>query len=329
MSVYLSPVATILQYFTDVGVVLSGGQLFTYQAGTSTPQATFTDSTGAVQNSNPIVLASNGRLNNVSVWQPGGVALKVVVEDANGNPLGSFDQLQGLNDPAALLTSFANPANGSGVDLVANAMKSYSTMGFLRGAPPPTLLSGQTLVVDLQGSTVPGDSGGGLFYWNATSTATDDGVNIVKPASLSGAGRYIRQAQSGFSGTVPLTFSGLSSPVNVTASYYVVGNIVEMLVPPASGTSNSTAFTATFTNPTTLSGIAPISVSQWVSIPAMTDASSGIYSQVATVSTAAALTGVVTLTFYKNGSASGWTNTGTKALSDGTSNSTVFRWMLQ
>jgi hypothetical protein len=69
------------QFFNEAGMTLVGGQLFTYAAGTSTPQATYTDSTGTVQNFNPIILDSAGR---ASIWLPA-LAYKFVLEDSLGN----------------------------------------------------------------------------------------------------------------------------------------------------------------------------------------------------------------------------------------------------
>jgi hypothetical protein len=42
------------------GAALSGGFVYTFIAGTSTPLATFTDSSGAIQNANPVLLDSTG-----------------------------------------------------------------------------------------------------------------------------------------------------------------------------------------------------------------------------------------------------------------------------
>lgn len=56
-----------MQFFTSTGKPLSGGLLYTYAAGTSTPQATYVDSTGLIQNANPIPLDSTGSPSNGSV----------------------------------------------------------------------------------------------------------------------------------------------------------------------------------------------------------------------------------------------------------------------
>ena len=54
-----------MQFFTLTGTPLVGGKLYTYAAGTTTPLATYTDSTGATANTNPIILDARGE---ASVW---------------------------------------------------------------------------------------------------------------------------------------------------------------------------------------------------------------------------------------------------------------------
>ena len=54
-----------LQFFDANGNPLVGGLLYTYEAGTTTPLTSYTDSTGVSANTNPIVLDSRGEAN---VW---------------------------------------------------------------------------------------------------------------------------------------------------------------------------------------------------------------------------------------------------------------------
>lgn len=65
------------------GNPLSGGALYTYAAGTSTPLATYTTSAGDAgsTNTNPVVLDANGE---ADVWLSPGVDYKFVLKDANG-----------------------------------------------------------------------------------------------------------------------------------------------------------------------------------------------------------------------------------------------------
>lgn len=95
---FLSPIyGAAWQSFTNQGVVLSGGKIYTYQAGTTTPQATWTDSTQSVSNANPIVLNSAGRNQN-EMWLQSGQAYKLILKDFNGNTIGTYDNISGIND---------------------------------------------------------------------------------------------------------------------------------------------------------------------------------------------------------------------------------------
>ena len=58
------------------GNPLSGGKLFQYAAGTTTKLATYTDSTGATQNTNPIILNSRGECN---LWLAQSIPYKLVL----------------------------------------------------------------------------------------------------------------------------------------------------------------------------------------------------------------------------------------------------------
>ena len=56
------------QFFDNNGVPLSGGLIYTYAAGTTTPQATYTTSAGNIAHTNPIVLDSAGRVPGGQIW---------------------------------------------------------------------------------------------------------------------------------------------------------------------------------------------------------------------------------------------------------------------
>lgn len=68
-----------MQFESAAGVPLSGGKVYTYAAGTTTPQATFTDYTGATPNANPIILNSRGE---AAIWL-GSASYKFKLTDAN------------------------------------------------------------------------------------------------------------------------------------------------------------------------------------------------------------------------------------------------------
>jgi hypothetical protein len=95
MSVNLSPIGNSEQFFDNNGIPLSGGLLYAYQAGSSTPLATYTTINGTVANSNPIVLNASGRLDN-EIWLTYGYFYKFVLKDASSNLLGTYDNIYGI-----------------------------------------------------------------------------------------------------------------------------------------------------------------------------------------------------------------------------------------
>ena len=78
-----------MQFESAAGVPLSGGKVYTYAAGTTTPQATFTDYTGATSNANPIILNSRGE---AAIWL-GSASYKFKLTDANDVEIWTVDYI--------------------------------------------------------------------------------------------------------------------------------------------------------------------------------------------------------------------------------------------
>lgn len=105
MSVTLSPLAGAgWQFFDNGGAVLSGGLLYVYAAGTTTPVTTYQDSAGSVANANPIVLDAAGRV-SAQVWLTTGASYKLVLKTSTGTTLWTMDNLRGINDVASVAWS--------------------------------------------------------------------------------------------------------------------------------------------------------------------------------------------------------------------------------
>lgn len=90
MSATLTP-SPFMQFFTAGGVPLVGGKLYTYAAGTTTPLATYTTASGAVANTNPVILDSRGE---AAVWL-GTSSYKLKLTDANNVEIWTADQISG------------------------------------------------------------------------------------------------------------------------------------------------------------------------------------------------------------------------------------------
>lgn len=97
MAVNLSMFAGVgAQLFDNNGVPLSGGKLYSYTAGTTTPQATYTTSAGNVAHTNPIVLDSAGRVSTGGeIWLTNAVNYKFVVKTSADVTIATYDNVSG------------------------------------------------------------------------------------------------------------------------------------------------------------------------------------------------------------------------------------------
>ena len=95
MSVNLSPYGGVgAQFFDNDGNILSGGLIYTYAAGTSTPQTTYTDGAGAIPHANPIVLDSAGRVPTGEIWLTDGLSYKFVLKNSAGDLIATYDNIK-------------------------------------------------------------------------------------------------------------------------------------------------------------------------------------------------------------------------------------------
>jgi hypothetical protein len=112
MAVFLSPVGgAAAQFFTNTGAVLTGGKLYTYAAGTTTPLVSYTTSAGNVARTNPVVLDAAGRVpSGGEIWITS-VAYKFVLTDSTDVLIATYDNLFGIG--AFSVTNYTG--NGSTV----------------------------------------------------------------------------------------------------------------------------------------------------------------------------------------------------------------------
>lgn len=95
MAVNLSPIGNGFQFFTTTGIPLNGGFIYTYQAGSTTPAATYTDSAGTIPNTNPIQLGTDGRPPQ-EIWFTDGSTYKFVLTDSANVVIQTYDNLYGI-----------------------------------------------------------------------------------------------------------------------------------------------------------------------------------------------------------------------------------------
>ena len=96
MAVYLSPGGgAAAQFFDNSGDPLSGGKLYSYEAGTTTPQVTYTTNAGNVARTNPVVLDSAGRVpSGGEIWITS-QAYKFVLHTSADVLIATYDNIVG------------------------------------------------------------------------------------------------------------------------------------------------------------------------------------------------------------------------------------------
>ena len=105
-----------LQFFDANGAPLSGGLLYTYEVGSTTPLTSYTDSTGVSANTNPIVLDSRGEAN---VWL-GADIYKFALYTSVGVLIWTVDNING--------STFSVNAEGDGTTLAFSVVNGFTAI---------------------------------------------------------------------------------------------------------------------------------------------------------------------------------------------------------
>ena len=124
MAVFLSPVGGVAaQFFTNTGAVLTGGKLYTYLAGTTTPATTYTSSAGNVARTNPVVLDSAGRVpSGGEIWiLP--VSYKFILRDSNDVLIATYDNIFGIG--ATGVQNYTGDGTTVGYSVLGNVVAVY------------------------------------------------------------------------------------------------------------------------------------------------------------------------------------------------------------
>jgi hypothetical protein len=126
MSVNLSPLGGAgAQFFTNDGVPLSGGLLYTYQAGSTTPATTYTSGSGITALSNPIILDAAGRVPTGEIWLTDGINYKFVLKDSTDVLIATWDGLSGINSNFIAYTAQEETATATAGQTVFDTSLTY------------------------------------------------------------------------------------------------------------------------------------------------------------------------------------------------------------
>jgi len=217
MAVNLSPIGNGFQFLTTTGLPLNGGLLYTYQAGSSTPLATYTDVNGTTANTNPIVLGTDGRPQN-EMWLTYGYTYKFVLKDSSGSTIQSYDNLYGIIGTA--------PATGATIpagliSIWSGAIGAVPTGWYLCDGTNGTPDLRNRFIVGAGSTYSVGANGGSAdaitvtHTHTATTTTTDTGhthsIGTASQAGTVSGGGLVGYSTSG--GT-----SGSNTALNITAT---------------------------------------------------------------------------------------------------------------
>jgi hypothetical protein len=106
------------QFFDNSGNILSGGKIYTYAAGTTTPQTTYTSSSGSTAHTNPIILDSAGRVPGGEIWLTDPLSYKFTIQNSTNVLIVTLDNIYGIANNSALLSYEALIASSAGSSYV-------------------------------------------------------------------------------------------------------------------------------------------------------------------------------------------------------------------
>ena len=185
------------QFFDANGNPLSGGKLYTYAAGTTTPLVTYTNSGGVTANTNPIILDSRGEAN---VWL-GTSAYKFKLTTSTDVELWTVDNVEpdGFDALQALAAS-----NGS------------SLIGFVQSGTGASTSTVQTKLREVVSVKDFGAIGDGIADDTAAIQAAIDSVLTKNGSVFFPAGRY--RVTSGYTNSTTNSVSLIGENIDYYAN---------------------------------------------------------------------------------------------------------------
>lgn len=215
-AVNLSPIGNGFQFFNNDGLPLNAGKIYTYQAGSTTPLVTYTDSSGLIANTNPIILGTDGRPPS-TIWLTEGFFYKFVLKDSSDVTIQTYDNLYGIinaTPPAA------TPIPAGGILLWSGSIGSIPA-GYV-------LCNGSNGTPDLRDRFIVG--AGSSYAVNATggsadavvvshthaASVTDPGHTHSLPVYTGTGGAPSNYQVSNTEGSTALTLGTASTGISVT-----------------------------------------------------------------------------------------------------------------
>ena len=234
------------QFFTNNGDPLSGGLLYTYSAGTTTPVSTYTSQSGVAFNTNPIVLDSAGRT-PAEIWLDGGVLYKFVLKTSGFVEIGSYDNIPAVNDPTTANNLITVAGTNALTGLATPPLEGYTTGAQYSFIAQNTNSGAVTLDIDSLGVKAVTRSGA---------------VALVAGDIIGGAMILVEYDGTRFQLLNPNSFTNLSvtGDLIVTGNTTISGNAIISGNATVSGTLGIAAYTETITSSGTVGAAATLSI---------------------------------------------------------------------
>lgn len=230
MTVKLSPVFNEETLINGIPAV--GAKLFVYAAGSTTKQNSYTDSTGTVAQSNPIILNARGEPAS-PIWLTAGQSYKFVLSpstdtDPPTSPIRTIDNVTGVNDTSLTVDQWIS----SGLTPTYISSTSFS----VPGDQTSPLSYGRRLKITVSSGTV---------YGTITSSTYSTLTTIVVSLDSGAIDAGISQFSYGI-----LTKNESSIPVDVIPSKInklsasVASNALTISIPPSSNDFRSSSLSS-------------------------------------------------------------------------------------
>jgi hypothetical protein len=222
-TVNLSPVINGTSVLGPTGLPLSGGLIYTFQAGSSTPLTTYTSNNGTIANTNPIVLHPDGRTPS-EIWLQAGYSYKFQIENSLGVIVQTLDNIYGI--PQSTNSGGSTSIPSGCIIIWSGAIGAVPSGYFLCDGTNGTPDLRSNFIVGAGSTYSVGQTGGSTdailpsHTHTATSTVTDPGHQHTYAGNVSPTQQFLYAGGGGNAG-IGTPFQASSTTNTATTSITV------------------------------------------------------------------------------------------------------------